>query len=65
LIDAYHQGREYYLNREFELAMAEFGKVLEIDQNNKAANLHMERCTHFTAEPPGDDWDGVWKLTEK
>ncbi len=65
LIDAYHQGREYYLNREFELAMAEFGKVLEIDQNNKAANLHMERCMHFTAEPPGDDWDGVWKLTEK
>lgn len=65
LIDAYRQGREYYLNREFELAMAEFGKVLEIDQNNKAANLHMERCTHFTAEPPGDDWDGVWKLTEK
>ncbi len=65
LIEAYHRGREYYLNREFELALAEFGKVLEIDANNKAANLHMERCLHFIENPPDDNWDGVWKLTEK
>jgi hypothetical protein len=25
----------------------------------------MERCQHFVVEPPPDDWDGVWKLTEK
>jgi PAS domain S-box-containing protein len=65
LIDAYHQGRDYYLEREFELAMAEFAKVQEIDPNNKAANLHMDRCLHFLQEPPPDNWDGVWRLTEK
>jgi PAS domain S-box-containing protein len=65
LIDAYHQGREYYLKRDFELAMAEFGTVIEIDPNNKAANLHMDRCLHFLEQPPADDWDGVWRLTEK
>lgn len=65
LIDAYHQGRDYYLKRDFELGMAEFGKVLEIDKENKAANLHIDRCLHFIENPPGDDWDGVWRLTEK
>lgn len=65
LIEAYHKGREYYLNREFELAMAEFGKVIEIDPSNKAANLHIDRCLHFIENPPDANWDGVWKLTEK
>lgn len=65
LIDAYHQGRKYYLDSEFELAMAEFAKVQEIDPNNKAANLHTDRCLHFLQEPPPDNWDGVWRLTEK
>ena len=51
LIDAYHQGRKYYLESEFELAMAEFAKVQEIDPDNKAANLHVDRCLHFLQEP--------------
>ncbi|MEB3342515.1 GAF domain-containing protein [Okeania sp.] len=78
IVEYYHQGREYYLRpaREknlketsikeaFELAEAEFKKVLEIDPNNKAAKLHVGRCQLFQAELPPQDWDGVWKLTEK
>lgn len=65
IIDHYSQGRAYYLNRQFAKALKEFGEVMEIDNNNKAAALHMERCQHFVVEPPADDWDGVWKLTEK
>lgn len=67
LIEHYNQGREYYSpkNRQFAKALAEFGKVLELDPHNKAAALHIERCQHFLIEPPSEDWDGVWKLTEK
>jgi hypothetical protein len=54
-----------YLNRQFASAMAEFGKVLERDRSNKAASLHLSRCQHFLQKPPGDEWDGVWSLTEK
>jgi hypothetical protein len=54
-----------YLNRQFARAMSEFGTVLEIDKDNKAAQLHLQRCQHFLQEPPPDDWDGVWRLTEK
>ncbi|HIK12130.1 MAG TPA: GAF domain-containing protein [Oscillatoriaceae cyanobacterium M33_DOE_052] len=65
LIGHYHQGRNYYLKRQFAGALREFGQVLELDPKNKGASLHMERCQHFLVSPPGDDWNGVEKLTEK
>ncbi|MEW6497518.1 MAG: adenylate/guanylate cyclase domain-containing protein [Cyanobacteriota bacterium] len=66
IIELYHKGREHYLNRKFTRAMTEFGTILEeIDKNDKAATLHLKRCQHFLQEPPPDDWDGVWTLTEK
>lgn len=66
IIELYHKGREHYLNRKFTRAMTEFGTILEdIDKNDKAAALHLKRCQHFLQEPPPDEWDGVWSLTEK
>jgi adenylate cyclase len=65
LIDHYHKGREHFKNRDFPLAMAEFGHVLSIDRENKAANLHLDRCQKCLQTPPKDDWDGSWTLTEK
>ncbi|MBW4682920.1 MAG: GAF domain-containing protein [Microcoleus vaginatus WJT46-NPBG5] len=65
IMEHYEQGRQYYRSRRFAQALAEFGQVLEIDPKNKAAELHIERCNHFLIEPPADNWDGVWKLTEK
>jgi adenylate cyclase len=26
---------------------------------------YIERCTHYIANPPALDWDGVWRLPEK
>jgi adenylate cyclase len=65
IIEHYQTGREHYLNRRFSKAMAEFAEVLELDKNNKAANIHITRCQHFLLNAPEDDWDGVWRLTEK
>jgi len=65
IIDHYQKARHYYLDRNFPLAMAEFGQVLAIDKNNKAASLHLQRCQHWLQEPPKDDWDGSWALTDK
>ncbi len=65
-IELYHQGREYYLNRRFAKAMAEFGTILEeIDNHDQAAALHLKRCQYWLQSPPPEDWDGVWDLTEK
>lgn len=67
-IDLYHQGRQYYLNRRFASAMTAFGTILEeIDHQDKASQIHLERCHHWLKHPPTDEvWDeGVWTLKEK
>ncbi len=67
VIEHYHKGREYYLNRQFTFAKTEFAKVLVADKNDKAAMLHLRRCQHWLQSPPSDaDWDeGVWTFHEK
>ncbi|ERT05897.1 adenylate cyclase [Lyngbya aestuarii BL J] len=50
----------------FRKAKREFLEVLNIDPKNKAAKLHVDRCILYeTTKPPSENWDGVWKLTEK
>ena len=65
IIDHYHQARHYYLDRNFPLAMAEFGQVLSVDKENKAASIHLQRCQYWLQNPPPEDWDGSWALTDK
>jgi adenylate cyclase len=67
VIEHYHKGREYYINRQFSFARAEFAKVLAVDNHDKAAMLHLLRCQHWLQSPPTDsDWDeGVWTFQEK
>jgi adenylate cyclase len=57
----YAKGREYYLARQFYKALNEFATIVEeIDTNDKAAKLQMERSLHYVNTPPPEDWDGVW-----
>ena len=68
-IERYHQGRKYYVNRQFNLAKKEFENVLEIDRNDKAATMHKKRCHHWLNSAPTDidnTWDdGVWTFKDK
>ncbi|WP_245939774.1 adenylate/guanylate cyclase domain-containing protein [Stenomitos frigidus] len=65
IIEYYGTGLKHYRDRKFPLAMGAFGMVLEIDKDDKSANLHLERCQYWLKNPPGDDWDGSWIMTEK
>lgn len=66
LIDLYHKGRNLYLERQFRKAWNEFATIVEeLDPKDKSAKLQMERSQHFVNNPPPDDWDGVWTMTEK
>ncbi len=65
IIDLYQKARESYLNRQFAKAIGEFAHVLEIDRHDKASELHLERCQHWLTNPPPEDWNGSWALTEK
>ncbi|MEA5512598.1 GAF domain-containing protein [Nodularia sp. UHCC 0506] len=67
IVEHYQKGREYYLNRRFTSARGEFAKVLDVDQHDQAATLHLIRCNHWLQSPPTDlEWDqGVWTFEEK
>lgn len=67
IIEHYQKGRDFYLNRDFLSAKAEFARVVELDKNDLAANMHYNRCLYWLQKPPSDkDWDdGVWTFRDK
>ncbi len=68
VIALYQEGREHYLNRRFTKALASFATILEdIDNTDKASELHLKRINHWLSNPPSDEtWEeGVWTLTDK
>ncbi|MBD2160187.1 MAG: adenylate/guanylate cyclase domain-containing protein [Limnothrix sp. CACIAM 69d] len=65
ILDHYGRGRRLYLDRQFARAMAEFGMVLEINKDEKAAQLQLQRCQHYLTNPPEAEWDGAFTMTSK
>lgn len=65
IIEQYQDARQLYLKRRFADALGLFGKVLEIEPSDQASSLHIDRCRHWLTNPPPDNWDGAWALTEK
>jgi len=70
MIKIYHEGMELYRKQDWDAAKAKFAQseALELvfpKRPSTPSRVYMERCDHFKANPPGDDWDGVWVLTSK
>ena len=65
VLDFFKQGRKLYIMRRFEEAKVMFEKALQIDPKDGPSSKYVERCDHYIANPPPDDWDGVWVMTEK
>jgi adenylate cyclase len=68
MIDAlrhFKSGLVKYRQQKWDDAEGEFKEVLALNGHDKAAALYIRRCAHFRANPPGNDWDGVWVMEEK
>jgi len=61
----FRDGLARYRKREWNKARDEFRKVLGINATDKAASLYVDRCDLLEANPPADDWTGVWVMTDK
>jgi adenylate cyclase len=61
----YEDGLNLYRQGRFEEAIAVFHTVLALNDRDRLAHLYIDRCRQLIADPPGDDWDSVWVLTEK
>ena len=67
LLSEFKTALEPKAKQAFRDAEREFNAVLEVDPQNKAAKLHVDRCGVFRHQFSDVvlNWDGVWNLTEK
>ncbi len=65
VLELFKQGVEQYRQREFSEALPFFQQALKVDPQDGPSRVYLERCELYIAQPPDDNWDGVWTLTEK
>ena len=65
VIAQFNDGVRCYRERDFEKAKARFAETLRLKPGDAPSEMYLQRCEVLIAEPPPDDWDGVWIMTEK
>jgi class 3 adenylate cyclase len=54
-----------YRRRDWEAARAGFEACLQDPDGDPPARVFLARLDQLAADPPGEDWDGVWRPTTK
>ncbi len=63
-LELFNEGLRLYRNREFEKARDLFTRgVTEFADGT--AGVYVDRCSYFMADPPGENWDGVYVMKTK
>jgi hypothetical protein len=65
VLETYNKAMVFYKARQWQNAMDEFQKAIEIDPTDGPSKLYITRCKEYLKNPPGDDWDGVFIMTTK
>ena len=65
LRNRYAQALQAYRVQDWDNAERAFADCLAIQQDDLASTIFLERISNLREHPPGDNWDGVWKLTAK
>ena len=61
----FQEGYKHYHTKNWDLALASFGKALSVDPEDTVSKLYVERCEDYQITPPPDDWDGVFVMKTK
>jgi adenylate cyclase len=62
---AYAKGREAYRRRDWEKATQHFAAGLEADASDGPCAAMLSRCNRYRANPPPEDWTGVYNVDTK
>lgn len=65
MLDVYGTAKRAYRDRRWQDAIGGFAAALEMRPHDGPAKVYLNRCRYYTDQPPEDDWDGVWQITEK
>jgi adenylate cyclase len=55
----------HYKLRDYAQALAGFTQCVEMVPEDGPSQVYCKRCAAYLENPPADDWDGVFNLTEK
>ncbi len=61
----YKDGLSSYRARRFAQAIKLFAEALKLNPKDKPSQIYLERATQLEANPPPDDWTGVWIMDSK
>jgi adenylate cyclase len=64
-LQCYKGGLAHYRKQEWDKATAALSEALQMNPNDKLSQIYSERALYMKANPPGDDWNGVWVLKSK
>lgn len=62
---SFETGLEAYRSQDWSKAKRAFGKCTVNGAADPTARIFLDRIDVLEQEPPGEDWDGVWRLTSK
>ena len=65
VLQAFQYGLKAYRHGNFSDARRAFNDGLALNPNDGASKMYIERCDYLEANPPGDNWDGVWVMDSK
>ena len=63
-IDSFEQGLRIYREQRWDDASPVF-EELAASRDDVTAKIYVQRCLDMKASPPGEDWDGVFKMLTK
>jgi len=56
---------DLYLDRRWDEAREEYGKILALDPSDRPAGMLSERCRLYLENPPPFDWSGIYHIDSK
>ena len=65
VLKLYEDGLKMYRKKEWQKAIDMFQEALNKDPHDGPSLTYIERCRGYTQNPPPENWDGVYALTEK
>jgi adenylate cyclase len=64
-VDHFNHGIKLYRESKWDKSIEAFKETLNLNQKDNLSKMYIERCTNLKKNPPGDDWDGVWRMSTK
>ena len=65
LVEVFHEALDLFEKRSWQQAANGFKEALAIKAEDSLSKIYLDRSENYTREPPADNWDGVYNLTEK